>query len=277
MVLIVDLAVQGGNLELAHQVGHSAHRTVAQKHRGFAVDNGDFVIVHFLNVLSELHIGGLKDACVLLGIAREERNRHEGSYEHQRENDHGNEREHLESFCLASVARHLGSSVFVCAGFRAEEQKCRQQNEHRNKHPRIDTVDVDGRMEPPIRGGKGDDGHDDERDQRLFAHTCELILELAEIFRRIELDMRRSLLRSLPRAKWIIHAEHGEEWILVACHVFPSLCIKPICNGRLRYAGARQRVGQTYALATRWRNTYCRMPPWAMYAPSVGVSTRTIA
>ena len=132
-------------------------------------------------------------------------------------------------------------------------------------------------MEPPIRDGKGNNSHDDERDQRLFAHACKLILKLAEIFRRIELDMGRSLLGFLPRAKWIIHAEHGEKWILVACHVFPSLCIKPICNGRLHYAGARQRVGQTYALATRWRNTYCRIPPWAIYAPSVGVSTRTIA
>jgi hypothetical protein len=28
--------------------------------------------------------------------------------------------------------------------------------------------------------------------------------------------------------------------------------------------------------AARWRSTYCRMPPWATYSTSCGVSTRTI-
>ena len=192
-VLIVDLTVQRRNLELADQVGHGAHGAVAEKRGGRAVDDGNLVVVDLLDILRELHIGGLQDIRVFLRVAREKRHGEQGADKHQRENAGGNEGKRLERLRLALAAAYLGRSVLVCPRFRAEIQKRRQQDNDGDEEPRIDAMDVDRRMEPPIRHRQNKHDEHGRHDGRLLAHPLELLLQIAEVARRIEFDPGRRL------------------------------------------------------------------------------------
>ena len=196
MVLVVDLAISRRDFELAYQVGHAAHGSVAQKHGRIAVDNGDFVVVDLLNVLRELVVGRNQNVGVLLSIAREKRQRQKRAYRDKRDNGNGNPCKRIERFRLRLRDAHFRRSVLVRVRAGAEEQEQRQQNENANEHPRVHRVDVDGRMEPPIRHSNHDNRDNGAGDHRLFAHGREFVFHFVELFVGVEFNLRCALMRA---------------------------------------------------------------------------------
>ena len=196
VVLVVDLAIGRRNFELAYQVGHAAHGSIAQKHGRIAVDNGDFVVVDLLNVLRELVVGRNQNVGVLLSIAREERQRQQRAYRDKRDDGNGNPRKRIERFRLRLRDAHFRRSMLVRVRAGTEEQERRQQNENADEHPRVHRVDVDGRMEPPIRHSDHDNRDNGAGDHRLFAHGREFVFHFIELFVGVEFNLRCAL----PRA-----------------------------------------------------------------------------
>ena len=219
MILIVDLAIQGRDLELAYQVGHRAHRAVAQQHGGIAVDDGNLIVVHLLYVVGERRVLGLQHIGVFRRIAREERRRKQRAHQHEGENHHRDERQEFERLGLAGVRAHLIGAMRIGAMAHAEDEERRQQDEHGDERPRVGAVDVDGRMEPPVRHRQHDNRHDDADDDGLPPHVGELVFDLAILLCRLEIDMRYLLTRALTRIATHaerITAQDGEKRILVA-------------------------------------------------------------
>ena len=157
--LVVDLGIQIRHLELAHILRDGAHLAIAQQDGRVAIDNGNLVVVHFLDVLGELQRIGLQHVGILLGVAREDGHGHDGTNGHQGHHGHGNERQQTESLGLALVLRHFLRAGLVLLGARPQHQEDGQQNHDEHKAPEVGGMDVDGRMEPPIGTRYHEQGH----------------------------------------------------------------------------------------------------------------------
>ncbi len=200
IALVVDLTVERRNFELAYVLGNRTHGAVTQKHRRITVDDGYLGVVDLLDILGELVVSGLEDARVLLGVTWEERKGGHRSHDTDEHDDHGQIRSDLERLRLLLVVLVAPGALLVGVGARREEQEQGQQNENRNEHPRIGGVDVDRRMEPPIRNRCHDEDGDDRDDDRLLPPCGEFIAERNLDARRPIASARRSPVRTVVGA-----------------------------------------------------------------------------
>ena len=184
--LVVDLAVKRRDLELADVLGDRTHLAIAEKNRGVTVDHRDLGVVHLLDVGGEIVVDGVEHRCVFRRVAREKRQRHQRTDNAHASDGDRDEGERLERLRLALVALGaLALPLLVIRGAHAEEQKRRQQDEHRDEEPGVDAMDVDRRMEPPIGSKNNDNEYDDRNDNRLLAPRFHVLDDVRH------LDMRR--------------------------------------------------------------------------------------
>ena len=164
--LVVDLAVGGADLELAHELGDRTHGAGAEQLCGSAIDHGDIRIVDFLDILGEIAVSGLEHAGVTLGVAGDERFTHDEADEERKNHRKRHVREPVEQRGMAR-----GAQSHDLEGDHGED------GDEDDPAPHARAVDVERRMEPPIRDERGDAEHDQRHDERRAAPVGELLHE----------------------------------------------------------------------------------------------------
>ncbi len=180
--LVVDLAIERRDLELADVFRDRTHLAVADEDGGIAIDNRDLVVVDLLDILREIKRIGLQDVGVLLRISRDDgvrEQRTERANRDERGGDHKQDRELL--LLLRAFLILAASDLVVVAEVREHEDGCDADNDH--YHPQIDRIDRDGRMEPPVERRNDEYGDDGEND------PCALMLRAMYVVKEGQVEV----------------------------------------------------------------------------------------
>ena len=168
--LVVDLAVGVGDLKLAHVLRDGAHRPVAEKNGGVAVDDGDLGVVDLLDVLREDAVGRGEDGGVALGVAGDEGLAQQQPEQKRHDDRAGHRHEPAE-----------GPRVRGAAGGGNGERGERHGADAAGPGPHLRAAGVEGGMEPPVADGERDHGHHGRHRERAAAPARHSVDEVPEV------------------------------------------------------------------------------------------------
>ena len=190
LALVVDLAVDVGNLELAHVLGDGAHGAVAQKHCRVLVDDGDLGVVDLGDILGKVAVLHVEHAGVARGVARDDGPAGHGAHEEGRDDDDRDGRQAVEELGLGLVldGRH-------------EQRHDGHERDDDDPDPDLLTLEVDGGVEPPVAARKHDEGHDPQDDERAARPGRDGLEGVVELLLEAALRARRRLLARAALAR----------------------------------------------------------------------------
>ena len=171
MSLVVDLAVDVGNLKLAHVLRDGAHGTVTEQLGGVLVDDRDGRVVGLRDVLGEVAVLHIEHAGVAGGVARDDGPAGDDADEENGDDCNGNRRQAVEEF---------GTLPVLDGGHK-------QGNDGDDRHeddpePDFLAMDVDGGVEPPVAARKSDERDDGKNDEGALAPRGDGLERVVELF-----------------------------------------------------------------------------------------------
>ena len=171
VALVVDLAVDVGNLELAHVLRDGAHGTVAKQLGGVLVDDGNGGVIDLGDVLGEVAVLHIEHAGIASGVARDDGPAGNDADEEDSNDCSGNRRQAMEE---------LGAVLVLDGGHK-------QGNDGNDRHkddpePDFLAMDVDGGVEPPVAARKRNERDNGENDKGALAPRGDGLERVVELF-----------------------------------------------------------------------------------------------
>ena len=206
MTLVVDLAVDVGNLELAHVLRDGTHGTVAEQHGGILVDNGNGGVIGFGDVLGEVAVLHIKHAGIASGVARDDGPASNDTDKEDGNDCSGNRRQAMEE---------LGTVLVLDGGHKQGDDG---DDRHKDDpEPDFLAMDVDGGVEPPVAARKRNERDNGENDKGALAPRGDGLERIVELFLKalVRAEVRHAL---IGRALTSLAVRAGLTGLAVAPH-----------------------------------------------------------